>query len=168
MPLKWESDIGISTQAGNMNLDSTSPAKSPWRNPLVYSTAALICVAFYVAYIIYSRHEANRHYEEQSRQREIQQRHEDDVRAIEQLGGSELAIRGLYVSPAAIHAGETAQLCYDVANAKTVTLDPPVAAVWPSHSRCIDVSPKKTTVYKLSITGAAGDVVSQTVELRIR
>ena len=86
---------------------------------------------------------------------------------MDQLGGSELAIRGLYVSPSVIRAGETAQLCYDVANAKGVTLDPPVAEVWPSHSRCIDVSPKKTTVYKLSITGAAGGAVSQTVELRV-
>ena len=151
-----------------MNSDSTSPAKSPWRSPLFYSTGVLVCVALYVAYVIYSRHESNVRYEEQTRQRQSEQRREDDLRAVEQLGGSELAIRGLYVSPAVIHAGETAQLCYDVANAKAVTLDPPVAQVWPSHSGCVDLSPKKTTVYKLSITGAAGDTISQTAELRVR
>lgn len=150
-----------------MNSDSSSPAKSPWRNPLVYSSAVLVCVALYVAYLLYSRHQSNLRYEEQSRQQQNEKRRADDLEAVEQLGGSELAIRGLYVSPAEIRAGETAQLCYDVANAKTVTLDPPVAEVWPSHSRCVDLSPKKTTIYKLSITGANGDVVSQSVELRV-
>ncbi len=87
---------------------------------------------------------------------------------MEQLGGSELAIRGLYVSPRSIHPGETAQLCYDVANAKTVTLDPPVGAVWPSHTRCLNLSPRKTTTYTLSIKDAAGNTVSQTVELLVR
>lgn len=150
-----------------MSTDSASPAKSPWRNPLVYSSLVLVCVALYVAYVLYSRYQSNLCYEEQTRQRQNEQRHEDDLRAVEQLGGSELAIRGLYVSPSVIRAGETAQLCYDVANTKIVALDPPVAEVWPSHSRCIDLSPKKTTVYKLTITGASGDVVSQTVELRV-
>ncbi|HUL32541.1 MAG TPA: hypothetical protein VL128_01550 [Candidatus Eisenbacteria bacterium] len=125
-------------------------------------------MALYVVYVLYARYDSNRRYEEQTHQRELQQRHDEDRRAVEQLGGSDLAIRGLYVSPTAIRTGESAQLCYDVANAKTVTLDPPVAEVWPSHSRCINVSPKKTTVYKLSITGASGEIVSQTLELRVQ
>jgi len=150
-----------------MNSNLVPPGKSPWRNPLLYSTAVLVCVALYIVYVVYERHESNVRYEEQTRQRQSEQRREDDLRAVEQLGGSVLAIRGLYVSPRVIHAGEIAQLCYDVANAKTVTLDPPVGQVWPSHSRCIEVSPKKTTVYKLSITGATGEIVSQNVELRV-
>lgn len=150
-----------------MSSETTRPAKSPWRNPLIYSTAVLVCVALYVVYVLYSRRGSNLRYEEQTRQRQNEQRHEDDVRAVEQLGGSELAIRALYVSPSVIHAGEAAQLCYDVANAKTVALDPPVAEVWPSHSRCINLAPKRTTVYKLSITGATGEVVSESVELRV-
>jgi hypothetical protein len=151
-----------------MNLESSTSPKSPWRNPLLYTSAILAGAALYVAYILYSRYDSNRRYEQQNRQQQNEQRHEDDVRAVEQLGGSDLAIRGLYVSPSVISAGQSAQLCYDVANAKTVALDPPVASVWPSHSRCIDLAPRKTTVYKLSITGANGDVVSQTVELRVR
>jgi len=150
-----------------MNSESTSPANPRWRSPLTYSSVLVVCVALYVVYILYFRREANLRYEEQTRKRQTEHRHEDDLRALEQLGGSELAIRGLYVSPSAIRAGQTAGLCYDVANAKTVTLDPPVAEVWPSHSRCVTVSPRKTTVYKLSITGAAGEVVSETVELRV-
>jgi len=151
-----------------VSLNVPVPAKSPWRNPLLYTTMIPGCVALYVVYVVYSRYDSNRRYEEQSRQRQNEQRHENDVRAVEQLGGSDLAIRGLYVSPSVLARGQSAQLCYDVANAKTVTLDPPVADVWPSHSRCIDLSPKKTTVYKLSITGVQGDTVSQTVELRVK
>ena len=151
-----------------MTLDSSAPAKSRWRNPLVYTSLILGCVALYVVYVFFSRYDSNRRYERQSRQRQSEQRQQDDARAVEQLGGSDLAIRGLYVSPSAIAPGQSAQLCYDVANAQTVTLDPPVAEVWPSHSRCINVSPKKTTQYRLSIAGATGDVVSEAVELRVK
>jgi len=151
-----------------MNLEPTFPPKSPWKNPLRYSSFVLICVALYVVFVLYSRHESNQRYLQQTKQREAEQHHQEDIQAIEQLGGKELAIRGLYVSPSAIHPGQSAQLCYDVANAKTVTLDPPIAAVWPSHSRCLDLTPKKTTVYKLSISGAAGDVLSQAVTLHVQ
>lgn len=151
-----------------MTLTSNSQTKSPWRNPLLYSSAILVCVALYVVYVLYSRYDSNRRFEEQSRRRQLQERHDDDARAVEQLGGSGLAIRGFYVTPSVVHKGESAQLCYDVANAKSVTLDPPVAEVWPSHSRCFNVSPKRTTTYKLSIIGDAGEVASQTVELHVR
>ncbi len=138
------------------------------RNPFVYSSLVIFGVTLYVAYILYSRRESNQQYERQTKARESQQRHEDDLRAVEQLGGAELAIRGLYVSPSTIRAGESAQLCYDVANAKSVTLDPPVVEVWPSHSRCINLSPKRSTTYTLSITDAAGKTVTQGIELRVR
>ncbi|HKM67613.1 MAG TPA: hypothetical protein VJX70_10640 [Candidatus Acidoferrum sp.] len=154
-------------------LDSTNPGtppprKSPLKNPFFYSSLVIFGVMLYVAYILYSRHESNLQFERQTKQREAEQRRGDDFRAVEQLGGSELAIRGLYISPSAIHAGQSAQLCYDVANAKTVTLDPPVAEVWPSHSRCISLAPRKTTTYTLSIADTSGKTVAQSVEIRVR
>jgi hypothetical protein len=125
-------------------------------------------VALYVCYVLLTRYESSKQYERQTKARQAEQRREDDRLAVEQLGGSELAIRALYVSPRTIHSGESAQLCYDVANAKSVTLDPPVAAVWPSHSRCMNVSPRKTTTYTLTIQDAAGKTISQSVELPVR
>ena len=145
----------------------SSPPKFPFRNPLLYSSAVVLCVAIYVVFILFTRYESNRRYQEQIKARQDAQRRADDAAAIEQLGGSELAIRGLYVSPRAVHPGESAQLCYDVANASKVSLDPPVGAVWPSHSRCLNVAPKKTTTYTLTITGASGKTVSEQVELRV-
>jgi hypothetical protein len=148
--------------------EAPSPRKSPFENPFLYSSVVILGVLLYVSYVLYARHESSKEYERQTKQRQAEQQREEDRLAVEQLGGSELAIRGLYVTPRAIHAGETAQLCYDVANAKTVTLDPPVAEVWPSHTRCLNISPRKTTTYTLTIKDAAGKTVSQSVELPVR
>jgi hypothetical protein len=142
--------------------------KSPLKNPYLYSSIVILAVVAYVAYVLITRFESNRAFERRTEEKASEQRREDDRRAIEQLGGSELSIRGLYISPASIHRGETAQLCYDVANAKTVTLDPPEGEVWPSHSRCVNLSPKKTTTYTLTITDTTGQKVSQSVELKVR
>jgi hypothetical protein len=144
------------------------PEKSPFKNPYVYSLLLIFVVLIYVGYTMYSRRESNREFEKQRAEKSAEQRRDDDRRAIEQLGGSELAVQSLYVAPASIHRGEKAQLCYNVSNAKTVVLDPPEGNVWPSHSRCIDLSPRKTTTYTLTITGAAGNSVSQSVELKVR
>jgi hypothetical protein len=144
-----------------------TPQKSPYKNPFVYSSFIIVAVLAYVAYILVSRYQSNRAFEKRTIEQQTEQRREDDRRTIEQLGGSELAVRALYVSPAIIRRGESAQLCYDVANAKTVALDPPAGAVWPSHSRCINISPKKTTTYTLTIADASGKTASQTVELKV-
>jgi hypothetical protein len=147
--------------------ETPPPPKSPFKNPFLYSSLVILGVLLYVSYVLYARYESNREFERKTKERQTEQQREDDRLAVEQLGGSELAIRGLYVSPRIIHPGETAQLCYDVANAKSVTLEPPVGAVWPSHSRCLNVSPRKTTTYTLTIKDAAGKTVSQGVELPV-
>jgi len=150
-----------------MNLETPPPPKSPLKNPLLYSSLVIVGVLLYVSYVLFARYQSNKEYERKRAESQAEQRREEDRLAVEQLGGSELAIRGLYVSPRAIHPGETAQLCYDVANAKAVTLDPPAGEVWPSHTRCLNISPRKTTTYTLSIKDAAGNTVSQTVELPV-
>jgi hypothetical protein len=156
------------TLAGAMIPEPSPSPKSPFKNPFLYSSLLILGVLLYLSYILYARHESNKQYQQKIEKRQAEQRREEDRAAVEQLGGSELAIRGLYVSPRVIHPGETAQLCYDVANAKTVELDPPAGEVWPSHSRCLNISPRKTTTYTLTIRDAAGKTVSQTVDLPVR
>jgi hypothetical protein len=73
----------------------------------------------------------------------------------------------LYATPR-IQRGETAQICYGVANAKSVTLEPQSSKVWPSHNLCIDVKPVKTTTYTLVATGADGRNVSEQVTVEVR
>jgi hypothetical protein len=150
-------------------MDTQSPpSKSFFKNPYFYSSLIFVCVLAYLAFLFVSRYESNRSYERRNAEKAAEQRRENDQAAIEQLGGNELAIRTLYISPAVIHPGESAQLCYDVDNAKTVTLDPPAGEVWPSHNRCLDISPKKTTTYTLTIADASGKSTSQTAELQVR
>lgn len=151
---------------------STNPVsqesrKSPWKNPFVYSGAVLACVAIYIGFVLLSRYESNRDFERRDAAQKADQRREEDRLAVEQLGGSELAIRSLYVSPLVIHRGEKAQLCYDVANAKSVTLDPPEGEVWPSHSRCVDLAPRETTTYTLTVTDASGKTATQSAKLQV-
>ena len=67
-----------------------------------------------------------------------------------------------------IGRGETAQICYGVANATSVTLEPQSNKVWPSHNLCVDVKPVKTTTYTLTATGADGKSVTQQVTIEVR
>lgn len=151
-----------------MNPGPQPPRESPLKNPIFYTFLVLVLVAAYVAFLLVSRYDSNRAFERRNAERAAEQRRADDRAAVEQLGGSELAIRAFYVSPSTIHRGQTAQLCYDVANAKSVSLDPPAGEVWPSHSRCVNISPEKTTSYTLTITGGTGQPVSQSVLLQVR
>jgi hypothetical protein len=144
------------------------PAKSVLRNPLLYSSIALGIAVLAVAWIFYSRWEENRLIERRAQQERALKQLEDDRSAVEQLGGKELTIQLFYASPAAIRRGEKTQLCYGVANAKTVTLEPQSNPVWPSYSRCVEVAPAKTTTYTLTITDAAGNNKSQTLEVEVR
>ncbi len=141
--------------------------QSIFKNPLVYSSLLFLIVAAYIGWILLSRHRANRAYEQRAQQAQAQKQRENDQAAIEQLGGSDLAIQMLYATPG-IHRGETAQVCYGVANAKTVSLEPQSGKVWPSHNRCVDVKPLKTTTYTLMATGTDGKSVSQQVTVEVR
>ena len=141
--------------------------KSIFKSPLVYSSLLILVVAAYVGWILLSRRQSNRAYEQQAEQAQAKKQRESDQAAIEQLGGSDLAIQMLYATPR-IHRGETAQVCFGVANAKTVRLEPQPNPVWPSYSRCVDVKPTKTTTYTLIIADAAGNTKTQTLEVKVR
>lgn len=78
-----------------------------------------------------------------------------------------LKIIAFYASPGVVTEGESASICYGVMNARTVKLDPPVADVWPTFNRCIEVSPRRDTKYTLVASDAAGKQVSQSFEVRV-
>jgi hypothetical protein len=138
------------------------------KNPLLYSSIALAVAALVVAWIFFSRWQENSQIERKIAQERTQKQLENDRAALNQFGGKELAIQTFYAIPGAIHRGEKTQLCYGVANAKTVKLEPQSSPVWPSYSRCVDVSPTQDTTYTLTIEDAAGNAKSQTVEVKVR
>lgn len=146
---------------------SEQTPKSVFKNPLLFSSIALGVAALAVAWILLSRWQENRRIDRNSAQEKTQKQLENDRAALEQFGGKELAIQSFYATPGVVHRGESTQLCYGVANAKTVKLEPQPNPVWPSYSRCVDVSPKKDTVYTLTVTDAEGNTKSQTVEVKV-
>lgn len=141
--------------------------KTDLKRSLVYSSLLIVVVAGYVGWVFYSRHMESRRYEQRVRDRQVQKQQADDQKTIEQLGGSKLAIQTLYAT-AQVRRGEAAQVCFGVANAKTVTLEPQTNPVWPSHNLCVEVKPIKTTTYRLTATGADGTAVSQEVTVSVR
>ena len=141
--------------------------KSALRNPLLYSSIAIGIALLYVGWIFFSRWQESRVIEQRRKEERTQKQLENDRAAVELLGGKELAIQMFYASPGAIHRGETTRLCYGVANAKTVKLEPQSNPVWPSFSRCVEVAPAKTTTYILTIEDASGNTKSQTLEVKV-
>ncbi len=151
-----------------MLAQSDSPSKSVFKNPLFYSTSAFVIAVLVVGWIFFSRWQENRDIENRAKEERTQKQQEQDRITLEQLGGKELAIQNFYATPAVIHRGETVPLCYGVANAKTVKLEPQSNPVWPSYSRCVDVTPTKTTTYTLTIADAAGNTRTQTLVVQVR
>jgi hypothetical protein len=139
-------------------------AKAALKNPLLYTSLALGVALLYVGWIFFGRWQENRALE----QRAAEKRRAADQQTVESLGGKRLEIQSFYASPGMVRRGETVQLCYGVANAKKVTLEPPVGPVWPSYSRCLDVSPTKDTTYTLTVEDGQGNSKSATLTIRVR
>ena len=151
-----------------MATDPVSEPKSLLKNPLVYSSAVLVVALLGVVFAMFSRWQDRRNIEHQAAQERAERQHEQDRMAVEQLGGKEFRILSFYASPSVIHRGESAQLCYGVANAKTVKLEPQTQPVWPSVARCVEVSPSTSMTYKLTIEDGAGKTLSQDVDVEVR
>jgi hypothetical protein len=145
------------------------PAPKPaLKNPILYSLLALLAVLLYVLWIFFSRWQENRQIQRRASEERSQKQLDADRQTIDQLGGKELAIQSFYASPGVIHRGQTLQLCYGVANAKTVKLEPQDNPVWPSYNRCVEVAPKKDTTYALTIQDAAGHTQTQTLDIKVK
>jgi hypothetical protein len=142
--------------------------QNPFKNPLLYSSVVLGFVLLVVVWVMLSRWLENRRIEQRALNEKSQSQRENDARAVEALGGKELSIQSFYAAPGAVRRGEAVQLCYDVANATSVKLEPQSAPVWPSHARCVSVSPAKTTTYTLTIADAAGNAKTASLEVRVR
>jgi hypothetical protein len=148
--------------------DQESKAKSILRNPLLYSSATVVVVLAGVVFVMVSRWQERRHIERQAAQQRAEKQHEQDRLAVEQLGGKEFQILSFYANPTVIGRGQSAQLCYGVANAKTVKIAPEAPAAWPSIAHCVDVSPHKSMTYTLTIEDAGGNKKTQDVEVKVR
>jgi hypothetical protein len=130
--------------------------------------AAVAIVLCFVGYTFWSRRTENADLAYKQQAAKTAQQRESDAAAVEELGGSDFKIIAFYASPGLIHRGETVDMCYGVSNAKTVKLDPPEANVWPSANRCMQVTPKKTTTYTLTIEDGKGKTANQTLTITVK
>jgi hypothetical protein len=145
----------------------SAKTKSAFKNPLLYSSMLVGIILLFVVWTLLSRWQENLAIERHAREEKSRQQLESDRVTLEQLGGKDLAIQNFYASPGAIRRGESVQLCYGVANAKTVTLEPQPNAVWPSYARCVSVSPARTTTYILTISDASGNTKTQSLQVTV-
>lgn len=132
------------------------------RKLLPYTSAGAVVAMLYTGWTFYSRSEENKRMEAAAAARKL----ESDQIALNRIG-SDLKITQFYAPPA-IHAGEKALICYGVANAAKVRIEPPIEALTPSLSRCIQTSPRATASYTLTAEDNAGHSVSQTVTVKVQ
>ena len=147
-----------------MDLGQQMDAQARLRRIVRYLWIIPALAALYAGWTLYERQQQDRQIERQA----IEKRRAEDARTVELLGGNRFEILNFYATPPVIRRGETAQICYGVSNAKAVRLEPPVGRVWPSFSRCLDVSPRKNTTYTLTIEDGKGQTKSATVEVQVR
>lgn len=129
-----------------------------------YTTVALVIAALYLAWTFYSRHESNRHAQEELAANEASAR----KKVVDQYFGSgEIRIPTFLAEPGVLKAGQSSHLCYGVVNAVSVRLDPPVEPLKPTYRHCIDIAPKKTTTYTLTAANAKGETKTASLEVRV-
>jgi hypothetical protein len=132
------------------------------RRLLPYTSAALLAAIAYDGWTFYSRWQENRRAENEAAAKKL----EFDQKTLNMIG-PDLKIITFYANPS-IHLGEKALICYGVANAKSVKIEPAIEPVWPSLSHCIQAAPRKTTEYTLTAADAAGHSVSQKILVKVQ
>jgi hypothetical protein len=93
---------------------------------------------------------------------------EDGAWAVVPGAQGKVRILQFRASVGALTAGEKAQLCYGVANARSVRIAPMAAPVYPSSNRCLEIGPRHTTHYTLMATGYDGSVATRSLTLAVQ
>jgi hypothetical protein len=73
-----------------------------------------------------------------------------------------------YAYPGLLTEGERAALCYGVAEAAAITIEPGIGAVPPSTNTCLSISPQSDTRYTLTARGHDGASTTASFVLRVR
>lgn len=135
------------------------------RRVLRITTLVLIIVGLYTGWVFFSRWRAGRN----ARQQERQHQSEDARKVLNAYGGERLTVLHFSITPGVIGPGEPATLCYGVSNAKIVKIEPTLnEETWPSMSRCIQVTARRDTTFKLTAQDAAGHSETVVAPLRVR
>ena len=82
--------------------------------------------------------------------------------------GTSLKIEQFYARSGEITDVENTVICYGVRNARAVRIDPPVAKLTPSLTRCIAIEPKHDTTYTLTAEGFDGATATASFDLKVK
>jgi hypothetical protein len=134
------------------------------RKILPYTTVAVVAAALYTAYTFYSRSDEQARVEQAATQREAEAGRD----SLNRVGGGDLKILQFLATPAVVKHGGSAKLCYGVAFAKTVRIEPETEAIWPSMGRCIDIKASKTTHYTLTAEDGRGHKAEQSTDVEVQ
>jgi hypothetical protein len=124
----------------------------------------IVAGLIYDSWIFYSRHSENR----EAARAQAEKTANQERKTLDAYGGGGLKILSFYAAPGTVRRGGKTSLCYGVIGAKTVRMEPAVDAVWPALTRCVQVSPKKDTEYKLVAEDNAGHSATNTIAVRVR
>ena len=128
----------------------------------------IVIAAIYAGFVLFSRWNQTRDAEAKQKAAEAAEKREANARALDAVGGTEFAILSFYATPGLVHRGDQVELCYGVANAQTVKIEPDIGrGVWPTVNRCIDIVPKKTTTYTLTAQDAHGGTKTASFTLEV-
>lgn len=76
-------------------------------------------------------------------------------------------VMSLSVTPDLVPANGEAQLCYEVANAERVVIEPNIGERGPATKECLPITASETTTYTLTVFGPNGTTTSQIVILSV-
>jgi hypothetical protein len=124
-----------------------------------------VLLAFaYSGWVLYSRHADHRRLEEEAEKRRADQ----DRQIVDKIGGGELKVLMFYADPPTVRRGDAVRLCYGVAMAESVRIEPAVEGVGPALSRCVETKPiRRTTTYTLRAAGKNGAEATSTVAVAV-
>jgi hypothetical protein len=132
---------------------------------IVVSIVAFLVVGSYIGWVFYSRWAASQAIADKAAEKVRTQ----DQKTFDLMGGDRFEILVYAANPPMIRAGEKSSLCYSVSNAKEVKIEPKTEEpVWPAYSRCVHVSPRKSTTYTLTIDDGAGHTKTAAVDVKVR
>jgi hypothetical protein len=117
-----------------------------------------------MGWVFYSRSSQNRELQRQAAEKSQEQ----DRKNYEMYGSGQLKIMLFYAVPPVVAKGGETKLCYSVANATSVKIEPGVEAIKPSLSRCEPVTPVRSTTYTLSASDDKGHSDSRKLDVVVR
>jgi hypothetical protein len=124
----------------------------------------LALAVIYAGTTLFLRWRTNRSIEQSAAQKST----EDDRKVLDHVGGGEMKILSFYASPVKVAKGGKVLLCYGVAFAKSVSIEPQVEPIKPALSQCVEVRPAATTKYTLTATDDRGRVEKRVVDVAVR